>query len=191
MRFLVTGALWMVVVSGASSQVIKDGGVDMVVTPGSHGVSNPITSSNSYIFQAENSVTIKPSGTTAFIVTEAGGTLGQYFIARIKNPTVYAELVEELDAGFHSTLSNTLFFKYVEKYATENSGGGTKALRFTIYDNNRTAINAGVLNKSYGINYFQIDLTSKCVEGNFYVLEVIDDNNEVKKLRFKYSTLTY
>ncbi len=178
MRFLITGALWMLFISSASSQIIKDGGANMVVTPGSHGVSNPITSSNSYIFQAENSIIISPSGGTAFIVTEAGATSGQYFIARITPPESYAELKEELDGSYSPTIGGVVYFKYKEKY--------DGLLTYHIYDYTRTLIASGTKTTVVGTNFLNINVAGlSLLPDNYYFLEVTNPIGDKLILRFK------
>ncbi len=181
MRFLLFLSVFLIgFVFGTEAQTIKNGGTVMTVTPGSHGVSNPVPNTTSYIFQAETSITISPSGTTPFIVSETGSTSGQYFLVRIVPPASYAELKEELDGSYYATIGSVIYFKYKEKY--------DGLLTYNIYDYTRTLVSSGTKSTVVGTNFLEINVSlvvPSLLADKYYFLEVINSNGDKQMLRFK------
>jgi hypothetical protein len=96
---------------------------------------------------------------------------------------VYGALTKDPDGTFYRTYKKKLYFKYDEKY---NDG----TLKYTIYNSSHQPMQTSslVLNKNYGSNWFDINLTSVSgfVLNSVYLLEVENDKGQKEYLRFKY-----
>lgn len=113
--------------------------------------------------------------------------------------TAYTCLKEKHDGGYCLVSGNELKFTYNEEYplASENN-----VLCYKIIDENRQIVagvdknaqilisGSPVIVKKYGINKIDLDLTYLSLSsGNYYFLEVVNEKNEMKKLKFKYLPL--
>lgn len=109
-----------------------------------------------------------------------------------KNKSPYAELKHKLDGGYYMAYNGKLLFKYDEEYNDADS-----KLTFNIYDEDRNLVGANSYLPtgqqklvSVGDNRYVINLINCYINlGNgFYVLEVTNEKNEKRYLRFKHQT---
>lgn len=78
-----------------------------------------------------------------------------------------------------------LFFVYTELYKHQNT-----AFKCNIFDWKRRKVGICNLSKITGTNWYGLNLNEVCKEGEYYILEVIDDNNITKYLRFRITPIT-
>jgi hypothetical protein len=94
----------------------------------------------------------------------------------------YAVLKKNFDGGYYKITGGVLYFKYDGEY---NSGNMT----YKIYNNQNTLLYSNsnlALVKNYGDNRYSFNLTSASITGvGYYYFEVINEKNEVFKLKFK------
>ena len=95
----------------------------------------------------------------------------------------YHPLQEKLSHNAYPSVSGKLYVKYRERYRQG-------ILKFNIYDkSNAIVVDDGdlTIEKIYGMNWLEIDLSSEgLITDDHYILEVIDDKGNSKRLRFKY-----
>lgn len=135
--------------------------------------------------------TASPLSTTVYtiIVTDAYGCSSSDPVTVTVSPVLaYATPKKKLDGGFYPTQEGVLYFKYQEEYLD-----GT--LKFSIYNANRdvmasNTVNAPVINsqvKKFGDDRYAVNcfcITSLPI--GYYILEIINEKNEIVKLRFYY-----
>ncbi|PCI98241.1 MAG: hypothetical protein COB15_06235 [Flavobacteriales bacterium] len=94
----------------------------------------------------------------------------------------YAHLQEHLDGSFYRTNSENLYVYYEEKYVN-----GSLTYRIKNQSNVAVVDNMNLnLPKTYGKNWFKIDLQPFSLTANdYYVLEVENEKGRTQKLRFK------
>jgi len=99
---------------------------------------------------------------------------------------IYAELKEQLDAGFYPmpSGSNQVYFYYKEEYKTGN-------LDYKVYNQSMGLVSTTLENvdlsntptKRYGTNRFKLTVPNMNA-GQFYLLEVTNEKGEKEYLRF-------
>ncbi|MFT5790937.1 MAG: hypothetical protein ACI9LI_000266 [Saprospiraceae bacterium] len=102
----------------------------------------------------------------------------------------YATLSHKLNGGYYQVSDDKLYFEYYEEYKDGD-------LEFHLYNENNneeTSINQANLTnletntnqKKYGTNRFQLDISTlnPSSSGEYYILEVINDKQEIFKLKF-------
>lgn len=88
----------------------------------------------------------------------------------------------DLDGGFHRTYKRKLHFVHQEEYNDLD-----QILSYKVYDNDFNPIGAALpqLSVNYGYNQYSIDFNSlQAVLSGYYILEVTNEKNEKKFLRF-------
>ncbi len=106
----------------------------------------------------------------------------------------YVKLKQKLDGGYYNMYNKELHLQYTEEYEVSIY----KKLAYNIYDKNHnlvggvdlagTALVAGspLLSNSIGANKFDLNVVSLSLSiNNYYTLEVFNDKNEKKVLKFK------
>ena len=107
----------------------------------------------------------------------------------------YAHLHKSINGGYYYLIGNTLKFTYDEEYSTTGTGPN---LSYMIYDKGNNLIagfdalgnslqnGSPALEKNFGYNQYYMDLSNVSLnQGEYYVLEVRNDKNDVKYLRFR------
>ena len=95
----------------------------------------------------------------------------------------YANLYKQLNGAYYQVgTDHKLYFKYTNEYSKINN-----QLNYRIYNTSHSPVTGlPSLNKTYGDNFYNIDLTSLSLSaGEIYVLEVISDKNDKFYLKFK------
>jgi hypothetical protein len=140
--------------------------------------------------QTGQNVTVSPPSTQTYTVstTYLGCTLTGQITVKVNDAT-YAVLKRSLDGGFYKVNNNSVYFKYDGEYKNNT------VLNYKIYtpDRNPPSGLTGCLFNStisnYGDNRFSIALppcTPAVVVGQYYVLEIANEKNELFYLKFKY-----
>lgn len=105
-----------------------------------------------------------------------------YAEANPNKPTIYAELKQQLDAGYIQLEDDKLRIKFQQDYAVGSSG---EIINYKIYKWDRTSY-SGSFNASYGINWEEIDLSVLGLNNNeHYTIEFEANKGEKYVLRFK------
>lgn len=148
---------------------------------------------------------IDQNGSMEFLVgtrnDDDGGTdRGAVYIISLDLPpytavaTSYAKLKNKLDGGFVYVYEQELHFQYNEEYEV----GAFRSLAYNIYDKNHDLV-GGVdlsgnvlvagsesMENKIGEHLFILDITAlSLTDSEYYTLEVINDKNEKKLLKFK------
>ena len=142
------------------------------------------TSSSTVVYRDPKSIDFK----AGFQITQGGNSSQKYFLAYINvpGPLMYAELEDELDDAYSVTVNSQVTFKYEERYNVATNA----TLNYAIYNAQMQPMPAPStfpLYKTYGINYFTVDLTGYNYVGNqYYILIITGEKGDKKYLRFKY-----
>jgi hypothetical protein len=113
------------------------------------------------------------------------GNLAQWpyirFAVTSNDCPTYSKLQPELDAAYHQTINNSLYFQYTEEYQEADG-----VLKYRVTNISTGALVTGLPDISgvkYGDN--RLKLPASTLANGFYVLEVENQKGEVTKLRFK------
>jgi len=112
----------------------------------------------------------------------------------IKKGISYVQLKNKLDGGYYYLKDKKLYFEYTEEYEI----GSFRKLAYNIYDKDHTLVGgvdlsgnplvtgSSLLTHSVGENSYLLDMSSlSLLVNDYYTMEVINDKNEKKVLRFK------
>ncbi len=102
----------------------------------------------------------------------------------------YATLTRKLDGNYYEASGNLFYFRFGDEYNDQNN-----QLQYRLYDASHTDWYPILLNNSsnrpitqFGDNRFSLDLyqsNNSALPAGYYVLEVIDEKNEIFYLRFR------
>lgn len=123
--------------------------------------------------------TLAASTTYSLTVSDASGCTSSDNMKIFSLSNQYALLYKKLDGGYYKLANNILYFKTDEEYTTTS-------LKHKIYDMNNNVIASPVPNtivSASGDNRYDINFSS--YSPGYYILEVTNDKNEKKYLRFK------
>ncbi len=120
-------------------------------------------------------------GTNGSVTSDVPVISGFYSFGYIPFEDIaYGKLSSKMDGGFYTSKGKTLYFTYLEQYATSGF------LHYKIYSN-PSDIKTGTVEKAYGQNFVALDLqTLSLTDGKMYILEVTDEKNRRSFLKFEY-----
>ncbi len=98
---------------------------------------------------------------------------------------MYVELKKKLDGSIYVPQDDRIYFRYDERYKSTT-------LKCKIYSDNRREVEPELANeqkgglnaKSSGYNSYELDLKPYHLKKGYYTLEVLNEKNEVYKLKF-------
>jgi hypothetical protein len=169
-------------VANAGSDIAVIGGQPAVLNGGPLGAVSYVWNPGNLSGQMQN---ISPTTTTTYtlsITDSYNCTSSDQVTISVVDSYYYAELKKKLNNGFYQLYNNKLYFKFEAEY--NGDGTSTFPLNCKVYNTNRQIQSLSqTLNRKFGDNRYQLDMSS--LSNGYYVLEVLNEKNELFQLRFK------
>jgi len=158
-----------------------------VVPPQNINYTYQWTGPNGYTSLAMNpNILVHANSYGEYTLVVSNGSCSTIYRAILAEEGIYATLKENLDASYyHTNREGKLYFKFDEKY-----GVGATGLAFvSVFNYDFQEVGQISLGKTYGYNWYELDLSSfDCIEGDYYVLHIKDELERRYVLRVKYAT---